>query len=95
MNSDFKFSQGDPCRRIFHDPVLYKKRNDIIAEVITELKYACKVLPANQQNQQRKPLNYYNMDPLNVLEAMENDDEDELANIERFLARKAKKALQN
>lgn len=35
------------------------------------------------------------MDPLNVLEAMENDDEDELANIERFLARKAKKALQN
>jgi hypothetical protein len=33
------------------------------------------------------------MHPLNVLEAMEGDDEEELANIEKFLAKKTKRAL--
>jgi hypothetical protein len=35
------------------------------------------------------------MDPLNVMESMDNDDEDELANIEKFLAKKTKRALMN
>jgi hypothetical protein len=45
VNSDFKFSPGDPTKRVSIDPVLSKKRLELINDVISDLKYMTGLVP--------------------------------------------------
>ncbi len=38
VNSEFKFSNGDPTRRTYLDTVLAKKRTEIVNDTINEIK---------------------------------------------------------
>jgi hypothetical protein len=102
VSSDFKFNAGDPTKCHFNDTVLTKRRSELVSDTIEEIKVVLGL--ANQylftlfkhflyySQGKGKQMTYANMDPLNIQESMEPDDDEELANIERFMQKKIKKA---
>ncbi|CAD8196479.1 unnamed protein product [Paramecium pentaurelia] len=89
-NTEFKFSAGDPTGRIDHDMVLLKKRQQLIADAILDMKTNLGI--GNQQ--QKKQQTVISLEPLNIEEMMDLENDQDLQAIERFLNKKKPKKQQ-
>ncbi|CAD8210763.1 unnamed protein product [Paramecium octaurelia] len=86
-NTEFKFSAGDPTARIDHDLALLKKRQQLIADAILDMKTNLGI--GNQQ--QKKQQAVVSLEPLNIEEMMDLENDQDLQAIERFLNKKKPK----
>ncbi|CAK68317.1 unnamed protein product (macronuclear) [Paramecium tetraurelia] len=89
-NTEFKFSIGDPTARIDHDSVLLKRRQQLVAEAISDMKINLGIVI----QQQKKAQIITSLEPLNVEEMMDLDNESDIQALEKFFSKKKTKKQQ-
>ncbi|CAD8122209.1 unnamed protein product [Paramecium sonneborni] len=89
-NTEFKFSIGDPTARIDNDTVLLKRRQQLVLEAINDMKINLGLLV----QQQKKAQIITSLEPLNVEEMMDHDNESDLQALEKFFNKKKSKKQQ-